>query len=305
MPPVFAGSGVVGHGRGRKDPEPCPLPAGIGIFPLQGIGQRHPFGPAVPEVLVENPARPGQVELQLHFQRLGQNSDPVLVTLAGPDRQGASFEIDVLDAQVGALLDPQPASVDQFGHQQVDTLQVCENAPDFLTAQDHRQAAAGAGPDGFTDIGKVTIKDVPEEKEQSAERLVLGRGGDLLFDGDVAEEAFDVRRADLGGSFPGKVSLKTRSHCRYDFSVRSERCRRRRTSRICVVACCQDAEEDESPIAPFASGLVRERWKRKRRMASRACLTCHSSLLLAMAWRNAWTWLSLSGPEPDFSQKER
>ena len=104
-------------GAGKTQNQAHSRPA-FGYFRSRAsIRQGYPFGLAVAEILVENQTHSVQMTQQFLFQRFGQHGDPVLVSFAGANCQGPPFEIEILGAQVGALLKPQPAAVNQFGHQ--------------------------------------------------------------------------------------------------------------------------------------------------------------------------------------------
>ncbi len=64
---------------------------------------------------------------ELLGDRRRQHGSPVLVSLAGPDRNLPAFEVDVLDPQPQALHDTHPGPVEQSRHQFVDALQLVED----------------------------------------------------------------------------------------------------------------------------------------------------------------------------------
>lgn len=186
MPPLLAGAGVARVGGGREHPEPPPLFAGIGVLDFKGMGQRDPFAIIKHKVLLECLPGLGKVGQQVVFQRIGQDRDPILVSLAGTDGKGCPFEVDILDPEGGALLEPQPATVDQPDHEQVNAAQVAEDPRDLLFAENHGEPPPILGADGFGDIVELLVENVAEEEEQGVECLVLGRGGNLALDGDMA-----------------------------------------------------------------------------------------------------------------------
>src|ERR1051325_914640 len=86
-----------------KQPCPCPVELKLRIFSGQTVRQHHRHA----VLLVALPNRSGMVNLLDQFWNQGsrQRHDTVFCTFCGADTEGASFEIDVFDAQVERLRD--------------------------------------------------------------------------------------------------------------------------------------------------------------------------------------------------------
>jgi hypothetical protein len=68
------------------------------------------------------------------------------------------------------------------------------------TSSGLRTVVVGAlGPDGVDAAAEVLAEDLLIQKEEGAEGLVLGGGGDVVHDGEVAQEGFDFGNAHVLG----------------------------------------------------------------------------------------------------------
>jgi len=111
-----AGARIGRQGVTGGDPEPSELPTRIGVLALEGFRQ-----PDTGETrgAVGSEARLGalQVGAELVATQFGQQGRSVLGALATAYEDQSLIEIDILDPQLAAFRDPQPAAVDQRGHQ--------------------------------------------------------------------------------------------------------------------------------------------------------------------------------------------
>src|SRR5437773_2366306 len=86
-------------------------PGRVRVLPAEAAWQLDPAGAAGDIALVET-----SHALEVVPQRLpedpGEDRDPVLVALAGPDDDAACLEVDVLHAKPGALEQPQAGAVE-------------------------------------------------------------------------------------------------------------------------------------------------------------------------------------------------
>src|SRR5262249_7759517 len=65
----------------------------------------------------------------------------------------------------------------------------------------------GASGAGGVEGPEVEPEHVAVEEEEGGERLVLGAGGDAAFEGEVAEELFDLGGAEVAGVSPAVGGL--------------------------------------------------------------------------------------------------
>jgi hypothetical protein len=72
-----------------------------------------------------------------------------------------------------------------------------QQAAHLLTSQHRRQALGLLGTHGAQRRIDRLARHLCVEKQQGAQRLVLGRGGDLIVDGEIRQERFDLDSAKL------------------------------------------------------------------------------------------------------------
>src|SRR6266404_4127219 len=111
MAPVLPGLVITVQPGGGEHPLPRPLPSRVRVLPAEAAWQLDPAGAAGDVALVKT-----SHALEVAPQRLpdnpGEDRDPVLVALAGPDDDVACLEVDVLHAKPGALEQPQAGAVE-------------------------------------------------------------------------------------------------------------------------------------------------------------------------------------------------
>jgi len=76
-------------------------------------------------------------------------------------------------------------------HEFIDPGHPADDWVGFLADEHGGQARGAFGGGGEDDGIEVLMEDFAVEKEESRECLVLGRGGDVLLDGEVGEEGMD------------------------------------------------------------------------------------------------------------------
>ena len=111
----------------------------------------------------------------------GQHRHAVLLSLAIADVDLVAREVDVLDAQVQALQQPEPAAVQEPAHEEDHAVHVGEQLPRFVPGQNHRQAGGPLGADDALEQADLPLQDVPVEEDEGAQGLRLGRGADVLL----------------------------------------------------------------------------------------------------------------------------
>ena len=127
-----------------------------------------------------------------------QHCDGVLVALAAADDELVGREVDVLNAEAAALEPPEPGAVEQAGHGAWHALQPLEHRPDLVAGEDDRQPVAALGTHDPVQPGQVDLQHIPVQEQEGAQRLVLGRGGHPVVDGQRGEEAGDLWNTHLG-----------------------------------------------------------------------------------------------------------
>jgi len=181
-----------------KHPLPGPLAGRGGVLLGQRVGQEHP-APALSEVFLMDAADAGQVVLQQRNQGRGKHRHAVFVSLSRADKHLGPFEIEVLDPQLEALDDAHPGSIEEFHGQEVGTGEVDEDVPQFVPVEDDGKSTGLLGADDTPEVPHGALENRAIEKQEGGERLVLGRGRHILFDGQAGEEGIDLGLTGGGG----------------------------------------------------------------------------------------------------------
>lgn len=198
---ALAGHPVHIEARGREDPLPAPLPAGMRVLPLQGSRKFDPAG-ALPEVGLVLPTHPLEMCRQGLLDGGREHADAILASLAVADDDLVGGEVDVLHAQAAALEQAEAGPVEQDGHEPAHAAEFAKHGVDLLASEDDRQGLGPLRPDDLVEPRQVDTQHRPIEEEQGAQRLVLGGRRDPVLDGERGE-----KRADLRGSHLGRVPL--------------------------------------------------------------------------------------------------
>lgn len=185
---MLAGDAVHVDARGREDPLPSPGSARVRVLAEERAGQLDPAG-AVPKVVFVLPAHPLEVREQVCLHRGRQHGGAIVVPLAVADGELVRRDIDVLRAQATALEQPQSGAVPQDRHEPRHSVEALEDGADLLARQEDGQMQGPLGPDDRVEPGQVDAEHLTVEKEQGAQGLVLGGGGDLPLHGEVRNAA--------------------------------------------------------------------------------------------------------------------
>ena len=108
-------------------------------------------------------------------------------------------EVDILDSQAQAFHQAQAGAVEQLGLQLIGAGEGVEQAADFVSGEHGGKSVGAPGAHGVERELDLLEENLAVEEEQGAEGLVLGGGGDVLVDGQVGEEGFDLEAAHGSG----------------------------------------------------------------------------------------------------------
>ena len=183
---------------GRKKPEPGPLLARVGVFGIQAEGHED-AGEVLGAVLVEELAGMGKLVAEGIGQAVRDHGDAVLAALAKADVDAAAGEVEVFDAEGKHLVEPDAGAVEDAGHQQGEALQMLKHAVGFVFVEDEWESSLVFGVDKLVKLADRDAKDVPIEKNDAVEGLVLRRRGDIAVHGEVGEERGDGGGLEFGG----------------------------------------------------------------------------------------------------------
>ena len=157
---------------------PYPLRMGIGVFPVESVGQVDKTEALLEVHLVES-FNAVQMVLEGILEKIWKDRDAIFVPFAIANEKGLLFKIEILDPQTKAFHEPQPASVEQLCNQAMGVEQAIEDQVDFFFGEDGGQAFGFFGAQGVDGFVHGTTEDFTVEKEQCAEGLVLGGGSHI------------------------------------------------------------------------------------------------------------------------------
>ena len=89
-------------------------------------------------------------------------------------------KLDVLDAQVQALEQPQSAAVQEPAREEGRAVHVGEQLPRLVPGQDDRQAGGPLGTDHALEQADLPVQDVPVQEDEGAQGLGLCRRADVF-----------------------------------------------------------------------------------------------------------------------------
>jgi len=140
---------------------------------------------------------PGAVDLRLQRrpQPFRQHRLPVFAALALPHGDLVADQVHIFHSQTQTFHEPQPASIEQTGHQGFTIRHRVQQGHSFGARQHHRQPRRPFGPDHVLHPWQIQGQHFPIQEQQGGQCLVLGTGGDSVALGQIAQEALDLRTA--------------------------------------------------------------------------------------------------------------
>ena len=172
---------------------------GVGIFPFEGVREVN-LSEAGGQVFVVKEADAFDLALKGRDERIGHGGDAILFAFAVTDGDGFVLEVQIFDAQSDAFHEAQAGAVQDLRHEFVCATELVEDA-DGLVAGENGGESFGTFGAGEQDGFDFLMEDFAVEKEDGAEGLVLGGGGDVPFGGEVDDVGADFVGAHLGGMF--------------------------------------------------------------------------------------------------------
>jgi hypothetical protein len=153
-----------------------------------------------------------QMLLQPRHQALGQQCQPVLAALPVAHRELTPLNIHILDPQPQRLHQSEAAAVQQPHHQGRLSLQSLAHRPHLRFAEHHRQPAPCPCPHHTLQL-QVALQQLPVQKQQRRQRLILGGGTDLQVHRQVAQEGVHLGAAHLARVAPAVKPQESPQHC--------------------------------------------------------------------------------------------
>ncbi len=182
----------------RKNPLPAPFLGRVRVFTAQCVRHQNAT-PAVGQVALVDRLDGSEMLSQRRLERHGEHGDPVLGALTVADEYFVAREIDALHTQAQAFHQAQSRAIHQRGHEPFVAGQVRQHGLYFFPGHHDGQAFGLAGADDSAQIANFAPEHMALEKQQSAKRLVLRRGADLLLDGQIGQKGVDFRFGHFGG----------------------------------------------------------------------------------------------------------
>lgn len=178
-------------GLGREDVLPAPLVGRIRVLAFEG--RRHGGG-AVSGVFVFLPDGTASPELTAEgrLESGGKHRASVFFAFSLPHRDLLIVKVQVLDAESEGLGKPQARSVQEADHEAVWSLHFVEDSLDLLRREHHGQPVRLLRPVEVGDPVPVAPEDLSVQEQDGIEGLILRRGRDGSFRGEVGEVRPDV-----------------------------------------------------------------------------------------------------------------
>ena len=183
----FFGGGVNGESRGGEEVLPCGFAGGFGVFAGEGVGEVD-FAESVAEVGLVEALDGLYLALEGGDEGVGEDGGAVVLPFSVADGDDAVAEVDVFDAQADAFHEAEAGAVEDFGHELGDAGHFGDDGAGFVGGEDDGEGFGFLGADGVGGQVYLGLEDVAIEEEDGGERLVLGGGGDVFFDGEVGDE---------------------------------------------------------------------------------------------------------------------
>ena len=198
MAPSLARGAVDVEAGCREDPLPWPFVAGVWVLACEGPGQFDPAG-AASQVGIMLVLRPLKMLDECWLDYCWEHGGAILRALAVTDDDLVRREVDILNSQTTALEEAQAGAIEQRRHEPLCAVELADDGAHLVAAENDREVSRPLGPDDVIEPGQILMQNVPVEKQKSAERLVLGRGGDPALDRQGAQKPRDLSGTHLGG----------------------------------------------------------------------------------------------------------
>ena len=180
----FLRPGIDRQFRGREDILPYPGAVGVRIFLAQSERKINPSA-AAGEILFVQLLYASELEPQRAMQPIRQQCDPLPQAFPIAHHNLAVVEIDIFHAQTGALHQSQAAPVEELGHEAIITVELGKNGADLARGENNRHFGRALDSLDVLHEIELSLEDVLIKEQQSAERLILGGGGNVAIGGKV------------------------------------------------------------------------------------------------------------------------
>lgn len=183
----LAGTRIDGKFSGGEDVLPAPIAGGARVFSFQCEGEVNGAA-AASEVLLMDEFNALQVHFEGSLKARGQEGNALAHAFAIADGYLVVAEVEVFDAQAECFHQAQAAAVEELGHETVVAFELGDDGVSLGAGKNDGELGRAADTFDAGDEVEFAVEDLLKEKEQGAEGLILGGGGDVSVNGKVAEE---------------------------------------------------------------------------------------------------------------------
>lgn len=137
--------------------------------------------------------------MQAGFRGRGKDGHPVPVSLPLPYDDLTIAEVDILYAKTEAFEQPQAGAAHRHRCEPFHAVQVHQYRLHLQSGQNHRKASRFLRPDDLVEPDKLPAEHKTVKEKDRAQRLVLGRRGDLPVGRQVGQKRLDIGFPHLQG----------------------------------------------------------------------------------------------------------
>lgn len=192
------GLGVQRALAGWEDVLPAWFAIGVWVFSGKGVGEAD-FAEAFFEVALVDGFYLLDVGFEGGSETFGEGYGAVVFALAVADDDLAVGEVYVFDAEAHTFHEAEARAEEELGHEFGDAVHFGDDFEGFFSGEDGWEAVGFFGADEVGGEFDFLEEDVAVEKEDGAEGLILGGGGDIGFGGEVGDVGLNFGDAHFFG----------------------------------------------------------------------------------------------------------
>jgi hypothetical protein len=147
---------------GGEEILPRPFPRGVGVFPLEVVGEGR-FPEAIGKILSMEIACSSKVVGEGRDAVEGEDRDSVPPSLWFSEGDGSRNEINIFNAEGDAFREPESGAIEQGGHESWGAVEGVEDAVDFFAGEDDGEVSGALCTGDGAKRAKAGVEDVPVE----------------------------------------------------------------------------------------------------------------------------------------------
>lgn len=204
--PVFLGARNRREALLGEEPLPDKLLGRTRVFLLEGMIKKH-TRVAGSEITVMKFTHYVNLVLQFRHDHLWNRNGSVLVALA-MYREYAVIEVEILDSQFDAFEKTKSAAIQKFDHDIEGVIEMHNDRVYLGSGKNYWNISGFFRPGYVPLVAEIFFENMPKEKQQGIEGLVLGRGGDPAIHRQMSEIFFDISRGKIVDRLVSQIVLK-------------------------------------------------------------------------------------------------